>query len=217
METPSPCYLHQMSACPAVSACLVALTVAIGEIASAAPDPKTALDVKDVPLASLEKGTFAVPSQDIQRVLSFQDRNGQNLVAFVRRDQPGGRSLQLIHTAAKPSAKRATLRTVNDQVSQCEFDVIADFIPASVQVFDEDGDGVAELYFAYRVDCVSDVSPVTQKLVVLEGGQKHILRGTSRVDTGTEKIGGEHKSEGFEGAKPLLARATLIWESIKNN
>jgi hypothetical protein len=39
--------------------------------------------------------------------------------------------------------------------------------------------------------------------------------GTNRVDTGAEKIGGEFKSEGFEGAKPILARATMIWETIK--
>ncbi len=187
----------------------------IAGTAAAAPDTKTGVPFADVRLDQLEKGAFSAPDQDIQRVLSFEDKNGRNLVAFVRRDQAGGRTLQVIHTAPKASGKRATLRTVNDQVAKCEFDVIADFIAGATQVLDEDGDGVAELYFAYRVDCVSDVSPITQKLVVLEGGQKHILRGTNRVNTGAEKIGGEFKSEGFEGAKPILARATMIWETIK--
>lgn len=212
VATRGSCYLHDMSALRLLSALTLASVVA--RTASAAP---TEVEAKDVPPEKLEKGTFAVPVQDIRRVLSFEDKNGRNLVAFVRRDQPGGRSLQVIHSAAKPSTKPTTLRTVNDQVAQCEFDVIADFIPGSIEVRDEDQDGVAELYFAYRVDCVSDVSPVTQKLVVLEGGQKYILRGTSRVDTGAEKLGGEFKSEGFEGAKPLLARATLIWERSKGN
>lgn len=189
----------------------------IAGAASAEPEPKAGVPFAEVRLDQLEKGTFSVRDQDIQRVLSFEDKNGRNLVAFVRRDQAGGRSLQVIHTAAKANGKRATLRTVNDQVAKCEFDVIADFVAGATQVLDEDGDGVAELYFAYRVDCVSDVSPVTQKLVVLEGSQKHILRGTNRVDTGAEKVGGEFKSEGFEAAKPILARATRIWEAIKGS
>ncbi len=198
----------------ALSAMLVTL---IAGTAAAEPEPKPGVVFADVRLDRLEKGIFNVPDQDIQRVVSFEDKNGRNLVAFVRHDQAGGRSLQVIHTAAKANGKRATLRTVNDQVEKCEFDIIADFIAEATQVLDEDGDGVAELYFAYRVDCVSDVSPVTQKLVVLEGGQKHILRGTNRVDNGAEKVGGEFKSEGFEGEKPILARATVIWETIKGH
>lgn len=63
------------------------------------------------------------------------------------------------------------------------------------------------------VDCTSDVSPNTAKLLVLEGGSKSILRGTHKIHDGAGSFGGDYKLEPAKNQwKPaLLARAESEW------
>jgi|JI10StandDraft_1071094.scaffolds.fasta_scaffold77534_2 hypothetical protein len=107
------------------------------------------------------------------------------------------------------------LRMINDGVTGCEFDVVARFVDGSVSVTDEDADGVNELTFAYDVTCTSDVSPAVRKLLVLEGKDKHALRGTSRVDAGGgDVVGGDYKADPFKKAPALKALAEQRWKDL---
>lgn len=105
---------------------------------------------------------------------------------------------------------------MQDATTDCaDADLRAEFLDDSVRVTDEDGDGKVELSFAYDLNCTTDVSPSTRKLLVLEGGDKHILRGTARVQISeSEKMGGDFKPEGFKGQPKLDAFAKARWAEL---
>jgi hypothetical protein len=106
-------------------------------------------------------------------------------------------------------------RTIKDKFEKCEFDNETRFVDKSVTVADADGDSIEELTFVYTTGCRSDMSPDTMKLVVLEGKDKHILRGQSKVRVSdTEFAGGDFKPEGFKKAPKLLAAAQAQWAAI---
>jgi hypothetical protein len=167
----------------------------------------------EIPLEEARKN-FTAAELELVRAIGWDDSLGSNRVTFAQRDRGNGRALVVEHTLTAKHATRV-VRTVKDQVEECEFDVIAQFLPASVTVTDVNRNGIGEVSFAYRVDCVSDVSPVTQKLLVLESGKKHILRGTSRVFDGVEATGGGFKAEGFGGAARVLRKpAEALWKRV---
>jgi hypothetical protein len=58
-------------------------------------------------------------------------------------------------------------RQVQDgEVGCVSYDNVARFEPRVLDLTDLDGDGTREVTFAYRLGCVSDVSPVTVNLVL---------------------------------------------------
>lgn len=124
------------------------------------------------------------------------------------------RKLFVQYYRGKPG-KLKQVRLVQDGVPTCEFDVVARFVPGSVQITDEDTDEISELTFAYDVTCISDVSPATRKLLMLEGPAKHALRGETQVDAGGgQLIGGTYKLDGFKKAAPLQALAEAAWKDL---
>lgn len=118
----------------------------------------------------------------------------------------------------KPGALKE-LRLVQDKQEECEgADITADFVAGSVAVTDEDADGKVELSFAYDIACRTDVSPATRKLLVLEASDKHILRGTQRVDEGSGQfVGGEYEADGFKNQSKLLSFAEARWKALLGN
>ncbi len=103
---------------------------------------------------------------------------------------------------------------VRERVPPCALDLVAEFIDGSIGVTDLDHDGEAELTFAYRFGCGGDVSPNAMKLIMLEGRDKHALRGQSRVDPGAGgRIGGEHKADFRKAPAAFLAHARQVWET----
>jgi len=110
--------------------------------------------------------------------------------------------------------KLSQQRLIRDWFRDCEFDLIVEVVAKSVAITDEDHDGVSELSFAYDLACTSDVSPMTRKLMVLEGKDKHALRGTSRVDDGSGPAGGEYQADPFRGAPELKALAERRWKEL---
>jgi hypothetical protein len=73
---------------------------------------------------------------------------------------------------------------IRDGVDDCAADVTAAFRPGSLGVTDLDRDGVGEVTFAYLLRCAGDVAPAGLKLLVLEDGGKHIVRGQSYLTRG---------------------------------
>ena len=152
--------------------------------------------------------------------LRWTDRNGENLLVFARAESKRQRGDEVLWSAqlhARHYAGGKLLREVKDLVERCELDLSLAFVPGSEGVTDLDGDGIGEATFAYKLGCRSDVSPLTLKLLVLEGGEKHILRGETRVDVGNgERAGGSYKVDpsSFKRAPALLAHAKKVWQAV---
>ncbi|UKN03020.1 hypothetical protein K6119_05760 [Paracrocinitomix mangrovi] len=101
------------------------------------------------------------------------------------------------------------VREVTDFVEDCEFDLIMGHELGAISLTDIDEDQIGEISFIYRLTCTSDVSPSTQKLIMLEDGEKYPLRGTTRVmDFGGEFEAGEEFNKAPNG---FLDHATKMW------
>ena len=141
----------------------------------------------------------------------WQDSNGKNIALFTRK----GNELFTYHYAIN-SDKVKLLRKVYDFEKDCDYDLILEFIGNSIKVTDLDNNNFGEITFAYKKACISDVSPMDLKLIMLENGNKFILRGRTTVNLGNEKFGGEKNIDSsFKNAPDnFLSHANKIWESI---
>jgi hypothetical protein len=119
----------------------------------------------------------------IEDGLLWKDTSGER--AFVR-STIRAKSEGTIRLLATLLRKKSNGWVVEQQVQDGEvgcvsYDNVARFEPRVLDLTDLDGDGTREVTFAYRLGCVSDVSPVTVNLVLLEGSAKHLVRGESWV------------------------------------
>ncbi|WP_224369004.1 M949_RS01915 family surface polysaccharide biosynthesis protein [Hyalangium versicolor] len=112
--------------------------------------------------------------------------------------------------------KVRVLRKVWEASPGCSFDNTTHFLaPKDLEVTDLDKDGVGEVTFAYQVQCTSDVSPASLKLLILEGGDKYIVRGTTKVQVAeNETMGGERQVDASleKGPPAFLKHALGRWE-----
>lgn len=174
------------------------------------PFAVTKFDAKALPPGAKIDGT-------LEGALAWTDAFGDNVALFTRREvkEKAGSSvfLRVHHWASSGGWK--LLREIKDQSERCEFDNVTAFRRASFDVDDTDRNGVGELRFAYVVDCVSDVSPQTAKLIVLEGGAKSILRGSTLIMDGQESYGGTYTPDPAAAKwKPkLLEAAKGAWRA----
>lgn len=141
----------------------------------------------------------------------WQDFNGENIALFTRKEN----ELFIYHYAIN-SDKVKLLRKVNDSEKNCDYDLTLEFIENSIKVTDLDNDHFGEITFAYKKACISDVSPMDLKLIMLENGNKFIVRGHTTVNLGNEKMGGDKQIDSsFKNAPDnFLSHANKIWESI---
>lgn len=159
-----------------------------------------------------------------ERTVTWTDKNGLNVARFkiVLQGQMNGKSKASSSSLAvdvgveTPGAQKASspVRKVRDAVEACEVDFTLAILEGSVTVTDVDGDGEGELSFAYRASCKGDVSPDTVKLLVLEGGDKYILRGENRVQVGEKEFaGGKYKPDPVANKWPAgaLEHAKKLW------
>ena len=114
--------------------------------------------------------------------LHFRDSTGFNHVVLsesAARDRVGVNGK---HFLAHEDGQRSLVREVRDGVEGCESDALARIVPDSLEVRDDDRDGLGEVNFAYELNCSNDVSPANLKLLVIEGGEKYILRGQTVIE-----------------------------------
>lgn len=149
----------------------------------------------------------------------WRDANGENVfvVTYAEREEPDGaegptksRSMVITHDAIGPDGTAERKRTVKDFVNDCLFDVHLGLEDDSLQTSDLDGDGVAELTFAYRLACASDVSPVGRKVLLLEDGAKLILRGHTGVNLGSTVVPSEYELDPSVNRAPAVFRDHLV-------
>jgi hypothetical protein len=136
----------------------------------------------------------------------WEDRNGDNVfvVTYVDQENPSeeegedlstrSRSMLITHDVVGANGKAVRKRTVKDFVTRCPYDVSLQLENDSLQTTDLDGDGFAEITFAYQLTCTSDMSPRGRKLLLLEDGKKYILRGHTGLN-GRYALGDDIPSE----------------------
>ncbi|MEL6820421.1 MAG: hypothetical protein AAFP70_01570, partial [Calditrichota bacterium] len=131
---------------------------------------------------------------------AWQDLNGKNIVIFTNKEH----ELFAYHYAVKSGEVKLLRRVYDFTEANCEFDLFADFIEKSITVTDLNNDNYGEITFAYQLACISDVSPKQLKLLMLQNGEKYIIRGQTEANLGyNEIIGGDKKIDAsFEKAPP---------------
>jgi len=140
------------------------------------------------------------------------DSNSENIVLFTKREH----ELFVYHYIIQ-SGSIKLLRDVYDFSEKgCEYDLFADFIKDSITVTDLDNNNFGEITFAYNLACISDLSPIVLKLLILENGNKYIIRGHSKIVLGDETIGGDKNIDSsFVKASPeFLEFANKVWADI---
>lgn len=103
---------------------------------------------------------------------------------------------------------------IQDFISNCEFDLMMGFVKNTFKITDLNKNEIAEIWTMYSMTCTSDVSPSEMKIIMYEGKQKFALRGSSIVNTGTEKIGGDYKLDKSlsKAPKEIKEFALKMWK-----
>lgn len=162
-------------------------------------------------------------SGEVFRTMSWTDDKGDNIAVFSTKSTTKtrgehtilGKTIFVDLYTGKGGAFRK-VRTVKEVADRCEFDLMNEFLDTSVAVTDLDKNGVGELTFAYRTACRSDLSPAAFKVLMLEGGKKWALRGTTRVNPGPGPVGGEFVEDFKKAPAPFLEYATKVWGRFVN-
>lgn len=170
--------------------------------------------VKDVSGKEDPKATFKV-----ERVVSWNEGNGANVAIFATTTKTGQKddstyTSKSLHVATfnVVGGQYKKIQTIIEAVQPCNLDLTARFLEGSVSLTNLDGDDKGELTFGYVTRCAGDVSPMSMKVLMLEGKDKHALRGESLIElVGSEPMGGEFKAD-FKKAPPaLLDFAKTVW------
>lgn len=142
----------------------------------------------------------------------WRDANGENVVLFTKKDD----ELFVYHYSIMEDNVKQ-LRRVYDFVKGCEFDLFLNFIDNSIGVTDIDQNGIGEITFAYHKDCISDVSPKGLNLLMLENGEKYIIRGTTTIDMPGELVEGSKTVDASFSKAPasFLNHANEVWDRVK--
>lgn len=184
--------------------------------------------VEKLPFARSELPRGAMARGKVVHGLRWRDRKGENWLVMTRGerrkrlgpDREPRRSAFVYARHSVRSGKRLRrARQVRDHIKRCEADLTLRFLPKSFGITDLDGDGVGEVTFAYALGCRSDVSPITLKLLLLEGGKKYILRGTTRVKVSdSEHMGGKLRVDRSfsRGPSAFLDHARQLWRKLVN-
>jgi len=192
-----------------------------------AEKPAPAGEVAEVRAIAFDKAAFPgeLPKGELLGGFAFVDAAGENFVAFTREDiivTPDATDamfeqaavmttiLRIMHVAKKDEATKE-VRAYTERIEACDADIVLKPKFGEWSTTDLDADGVAEASFAYTADCTSDVSPLNHKVFVTEGGEKHVLRGTTLVKTGAddETMGGEYTADKMDAA--FLKKAKAVW------
>lgn len=159
----------------------------------------------------IDWSTFPLKGEVLQK-FAWTDFQGQNAVVMVKelRGKTGG-AILVTHARFNADGTWTKVRDLKEVIESCEFDLVLDGFVGEWSVSDVDGDSIGEATFAWNSDCVSDVSPTTFKLFMLEDGQKYALRG----DTLAEGQGGKYTMgpEFATAPKSFEAHAKKAWEA----
>lgn len=106
--------------------------------------------------------------------------------------------------------------TLNEMVDECAYEVKCEFYQNSFAITDLDGDGLAEVSFAYVLGCKTGFEPDKKKLVFYEGKEEYHIKGTTTILKAKQKIGGEKVVEKKFDQAPdaFLQFANKQWDKL---
>jgi len=157
---------------------------------------------------------------DLVDAYSWKDLNGTNyFIRTLGKVEEGGdleglptqsQYLYAYHYTENAKGEFQLVEDIVDFVKDCEFDIILGHELDAISLTDLDSNQVGEIAFIYRTSCTSDVSPSTQKLILLENGTKYALRGSTEV----MGMGGEFEpDQAFDSAPDgFQAHAESMWK-----
>ncbi len=185
-----------------------------GLVRAQPPDPVTSVRLAaDAPVPA----SIKVKGQRLIGVWTFagpKGASGHLVLSSTTRSGKAGESRQLfaqLYAGAKPKL----VRLVQDGVPNCQLDLTASFVQGSVSFADVDGDGVVEVGLAYDLGCDATERPTPRKLIVLEGADKHALRGNGRgKDLDDKPAGGDFKTDPFKNQAVLATWAENRWKEL---
>ncbi|MBL8622305.1 MAG: hypothetical protein JNK64_13410 [Myxococcales bacterium] len=174
-------------------------------------DPSATASVTARALTDADLDELEVPGAR-QQVIGWTDRYGTNAVVISRQEQGRGALLTATHARREGDGSWTTVRAFKEAVDACEFDLSLYAQIGDWSVTDLDGDGLGEATFAWSAGCRSDVSPLTHKVLVVEDGEKYVLRGQTIDASGA---GGTFEADaGFAKAPaPFRAHAEQAWKA----
>ena len=122
--------------------------------------------------------------------LSWTDKYGKHAVVFGIKTHEGEASTTSMLVADFQSWEGdawVSQREFKERVDKCEFDTSLEPFVGDWSVTDLDHNGIAEVTFAWKAGCRSDVSPVTHKVLLVGFDAearvaKYVLRGTGGIE-----------------------------------
>jgi hypothetical protein len=156
------------------------------------------------------------------QAVQFQDGSGAYIALTTQtgtQPQKGDDEFKQAHLYGyvfqlKGGTPPTVLWQLHDMVTECNLDMVANFIPGSLTVTDLDKNGKAEVWVAYRLSCRGDVSPSELKIIMHEGTRKYAIRGEGRLKVGKvlQPGGGVSASDDFKNATvPFTQYARGLW------
>jgi hypothetical protein len=161
----------------------------------------------------------------VERVVTFSDKNGANYVVFSSTssekqkpdDDASTRTVWLYvdHWAIATGKAPRALLPARDVIECYMGATLAKFADKAFTVTDLDSDGLAEITYGYQLACRSDVSTAAYKLLLVENGRKHILRGNSKLAHENLPGGGTFKPEPDAKKWPegFFEHAVEVWNA----
>jgi hypothetical protein len=156
----------------------------------------------------------------------WKDKRGENIVILTQTgiywssvyDATRGAKLFAYHFIKTGDSTFKEVWKISEVVEECAFDVRCDFFSNSLTITDLDGDGIAEVGFAFVKGCKSESGPDEKKLVFYEGKDLYLIKGTTTVVKGAQKLGGDKQVEKkFEEAPDaFLEFANKQWNKFEN-
>ena len=131
-------------------------------------------------MESLPDAITAQIDGQVKAGLRWTDRLGENYTVFSKVSaKDNSVHLQVKHfTFANGQGK--LVRFVEERRPCPEFDNVTAFVSSSIGLTDLDHDGYGEVSFVYFTDCVSDMSPYSARLVLLENGKMFTMSGVAK-------------------------------------
>ncbi|WP_374950172.1 M949_RS01915 family surface polysaccharide biosynthesis protein [Mucilaginibacter sp.] len=166
--------------------------------------------IKMQPLASVNlPKNLRFQGRPVQSI-KYQDNTGSYLALTTQtgeQPQKGDDDFKQAHLYGyvyqlKDGVTPVLLWQLHDMVTECNLDMVANFIPASLSITDLDKNGKAEVWVAYRLSCRGDISPSELKIIMHEGTTKYAKRGIGKIMAGKaiQHDGGVITSDEFKKA-----------------
>ena len=159
----------------------------------------------------------AVSRGSIVASKSCTDRLGSGEVVLVeereRTTSYGEEPIREKHIHAYRFADDEQVWQIYDYVDDCPLALNVEFFPDALRITDLDGDGLNEIWVAYRLGCRGDVSPLDMKIIMYEGRKKYAIRGSQRIYVDGGYDGGEYKMDAAfrEGPESFRRYGRKLW------